>query len=346
MKTMIITLCISIFTILPIEIVAAEQKPFIELIAKDNHKPFKVSYEVAKLSGPLKTLIEDLTANKREIEPTPVDVDSNTLKYLVPLMQFVEPLQNEPFPTRLHKIRDYISRALANAQLPDWIKLLQAINFMHIEKLLEPFVDSMVRYMYKRFNGNINTIIGSVVNMPVETNLKSLLAKYWDLNYGETELPGIAFRLRAKGIMLGHFSLEELWAFNHLPSIDIIDKRLNLNSLHTDDLRGLETIPGIESVRELLLAHNNLETIPEGIFDKLSNLKILDLSFNHLVRLPRDIFKLKLDRLILNGNPIDPAQRKELEAAFGDKVRFVQYIFPDISEQEGQRYLQRMMQGY
>ncbi len=110
-----------------------------------------------------------------------------------------------------------------------------------------------------------------------------------------------------------------------MPSIDIIDKRLNLNSLHTDDLRGLETIPGIESVRELLLAHNYLETIPEGIFDKLSNLKILDLSYNQLKYLPHDILKLNLDKLNLTGNPIAPAQEKVLKEKFGDKV-IVDYI--------------------
>ena len=108
-------------------------------------------------------------------------------------------------------------------------------------------------------------------------------------------------------------SIEELIHENRIPAMTgpQNDRSLNLSGLGITDLTGLADIPGIEAVRHLWLAGNQIKTIPARIFAELPNLRTLKLNNNPIEIIPADAFfgLTNLMRLELRGNlirTIDP----------------------------------------
>ena len=82
---------------------------------------------------------------------------------------------------------------------------------------------------------------------------------------------------------------------------------LNLSDSNISDLTGLQEIPGIQTVKDLVINDNQLTTLPTGIFNGLTDLESLTLENNLLTTLPADIFSglTKLEFLNLSGNKLE-----------------------------------------
>ncbi len=105
------------------------------------------------------------------------------------------------------------------------------------------------------------------------------------------------------------FSIRELRKYkpDYSDIADYLDDgELNLCSKKINSLDGLLTIPGIKTVTHLVLACNQLTTIPENIFDELGNLQRLRLDHNQLASLPANCFDRlgKLVELNLSDNQL------------------------------------------
>lgn len=93
-------------------------------------------------------------------------------------------------------------------------------------------------------------------------------------------------------------------------SLTSLDKRLkklkNLKHLDLSEnkLKNLHHMPNLPNLQTLTLSNNELETLPLAVLPK--DLKDLDISFNLITDLPKDISSLhKLESLHLQGNPIN-----------------------------------------
>jgi hypothetical protein len=104
-----------------------------------------------------------------------------------------------------------------------------------------------------------------------------------------------------------------------VPSVRILD----LGGMHIDSLKGLEDIPGIESVTRLYLDNNNIHTIESGDFTAAIKLRALGLSNNSLSRVEPNAFAgLKnLKVLNLSDNDIESIPQDGLNGMTG--LRFL-----------------------
>ena len=85
-------------------------------------------------------------------------------------------------------------------------------------------------------------------------------------------------------------------------ALDLSNKQINDNDLiHILKLIGVEP-----SLKRLELQNNQLETLPVGVFNGLSNLECISLFGNKLKTLPVDIFNdlSNLERLYLDNNQL------------------------------------------
>lgn len=79
---------------------------------------------------------------------------------------------------------------------------------------------------------------------------------------------------------------------NKLKRVTGISKNTNITELNLSRNKIIEfsqEICNLENLQTLYMNHNNVRSIPEGIFPHLRNLKYLKLSTNRLARLPSDI---------------------------------------------------------
>jgi hypothetical protein len=204
--------------------------------------------------------------------------------------------------------------------------ILNAINYLDIEILKQPLANIFVKYLHTILNGDRATIETAIKNLTTPSNLnpskltpleltqaevaeitalttapekldpserftvsdelKSLLAKYWYLNYGNNKnyiLPDFDYG----------FSIQELLDFGKLPKItsraEVLmgdwghfppSDSLDLSYLRLNDITGFKDIPKIQTVDTLYLSHNKLTELRPDIFSGLKLLRSLDLSTN------------------------------------------------------------------
>ena len=105
---------------------------------------------------------------------------------------------------------------------------------------------------------------------------------------------------------LHSISLAEYIAQQGTPQVNY--GRLRLSGIGLTDLTGLQNIPNINQVTNLNLSNNQLQTLPDTIFNSLPNLRSLYLDNNQLQTLPDTIFNNlnNLQELRLNNNQLQP----------------------------------------
>jgi len=108
-------------------------------------------------------------------------------------------------------------------------------------------------------------------------------------------------RLDMSGLRLGNSTLR---MFATLPELEVL--RLSKNEIDYIDSAGK-----MKNLRELYLDHNHFRFIPASNFVKarFENLQLLDLRYNRLKRLPRDLSWLKGIKVLLKGNDINLRQK-------------------------------------
>lgn len=271
----------------------AEKWGTILLESNDGYR-FRVKREIASLSRVVASRLEDYP--KTKIIPL-LEIDSKSLLELLPLMELASTVAKEPLVTKINTIGALIDQKLREKSLKAWKKLLHIIDYLDIEILKRPFADRMIKYIRAQWLGGGEPIDDVISKLTISDEMRGLLAKYWYLNFsnsGSFILPSIDYG----------FSIEELAAYNKLPSIK--NDMLDLNQLRINDLTGLNTIPNILSVQIINCMINALTTIPEDIFKGFNQLRRLFLGFNRFEKLHGNCFSglNQLEQLALDNNKL------------------------------------------
>jgi uncharacterized protein (TIGR02996 family) len=118
----------------------------------------------------------------------------------------------------------------------------------------------------------------------------------------------------------------ELGALSRLSGLaDLVELHLDHQSLSTPDIEPLLTSPVLGKLRKLRLSFNHIDDAGArriAACDRFLELKILDLTGNGIhgdgaLALARSPFLTRLDRLILDANPIEEAERANLVSSYG-----------------------------
>lgn len=107
---------------------------------------------------------------------------------------------------------------------------------------------------------------------------------------------------------------EDIWALdvtlNQITNLNVMDSlpTLRFLKISANSLQRLEPLvfDNVSSLEELDLSYNNLTELPEGIFGKLTRLRVLKLQYNHIRHLSWDTFddNRELEELDLSHNPL------------------------------------------
>ena len=87
--------------------------------------------------------------------------------------------------------------------------------------------------------------------------------------------------LLATAFGINAISIQQLIDEGQCRQVNSMTNHLYLGDEDIDDLTGLENIPGIDHVTELILSGNKITTI-EGFFDNLPNIQSIDLEHNQI----------------------------------------------------------------
>lgn len=147
------------------------------------------------------------------------------------------------------------------------------------------------------------------------THLRSLDLTHNDLNeFSLTEvvlarqIPGNStyLPLPIKHLKLSHNKIRFLFqnVFDHLTQLEILD--LSHNPLKTLDGSTFKSIASRTGLVSMSLAHTQISSIPEGMFQNLKNLTGLDLSGNEFIKVSQELRNLhQLAILILDENKLE-----------------------------------------
>ncbi|CAM1293446.1 chp (predicted) [Pycnogonum litorale] len=140
-------------------------------------------------------------------------------------------------------------------------------------------------------------------------NLRTLaLSSLPGENLGKNDFAGVSLAL--KTIRLNRNAIGEIkaGAFYHMPGVSVVDFSNNvIANIDDDSFTALGS-----SVEELRLSNSlSMETFPYVLFDKMTNLKVLDVSSNDLAAIPTESFKTmpSLTTIDLSNNRITEVQK-------------------------------------
>nr|4UIP_B Chain B, REPEBODY (RAC1) [synthetic construct] len=130
---------------------------------------------------------------------------------------------------------------------------------------------------------------------------------------------GIQYLPNVRYLALGGNKLHDISALKELTNLTYL-------MLHYNQLQILPNgvFDKLTNLKELYLSENQLQSLPDGVFDKLTNLTELDLARNQLQSLPKGVFdkltQLKDLRLYQN-------QLKSVPDGVFDRLTSLQYIW-------------------
>lgn len=100
--------------------------------------------------------------------------------------------------------------------------------------------------------------------------------------------------------------------WNSIPFSYLQNKRFSILDLGFNNIQMLNNTQDFlqlqprDLIETILLDNNQIENLPSCLFDALTNLQVLDLSYNRIRHIPRSFcHNLSLSNLILDGNPIE-----------------------------------------
>jgi Leucine-rich repeat (LRR) protein len=78
----------------------------------------------------------------------------------------------------------------------------------------------------------------------------------------------------------------------------------------------------LSNLEELVIADDQLGTLPDGVFTGLTSLKVLEFSNVTLLRLPKSMLTLpKIEAVYYDGNGMDKDDYETLKKTLGDKLK-------------------------
>ncbi len=162
-------------------------------------------------------------------------------------------------------------------------------------------------------------------NKPIERSApvtvaleKALKKKYADMTPTELEtvkelrLPHIHIKSFKDGDFAGLPNLKKLW-FASL---------LHNGGKPTDPIAiGDKVFAHLSGLEELIMMEQ-LGLLPDDVFAGLESLKVLDLTYASLNRLPKSMLAMpKIEAVYFNGRGMDPADYETLKKQLGDKLK-------------------------
>ncbi len=293
-------------------------------------RKFRVREEVARMSVTINNWLDDFPNENEYVFSKKSRETDRSFARLLPLIKLAFSVKDQPFQERIRKISAAITREWEStvATVEEWQELIDAVNRLDVEALKGPLADSMIKYIYREKSGNREKIEKFISDLPISSEFKGLLAKYWYLNYGKDNdyinLFEKVTKPEPKEVPIDYgFTVQERAAYNKLPSVD--RGYLLLSELRLDDLIGLQQIPNIGSVTALILNDNNLTSLQDDIFKGLNKVGYIGLVDNRFTTLSAKPFKglSNLHSICLAENPLSEEAKASLKAELGDKVDFV-----------------------